>query len=122
MALKKVLITGASRGIGLAIANKLVNQYHLVLHATNEQSFTTSLPNSSILCADFSDPEQVSVFCKQLKKEHSDELYAVINNAGITLDNSIIFQSEKDIDKILNVIKFFIKGNIKISIIIESFY
>jgi len=103
MAIKKVLITGASRGIGLAIANKLANQYELILHATNEQSFTRPIPNSSIISADFSDPEQVTAFCKRLKKEHGDELYAIINNAGVTLDNSIIFQSEKDIDKMLNV-------------------
>lgn len=103
MLLKKILITGASRGIGLAIAEKLAGDYYLILHATSENSFTKTMPNSEVLCADFSDPVQVSTFCKQLKKEHGNELVAVINNAGIAKDNSILFQSEKDIDSILNI-------------------
>ena len=100
---KKILITGASRGLGLAISKKLSSQYELILHASNKESFTTTLPNSYILCADLSNPEQVSDFCKQLKKEHGDQLYGVINNAGVTFDNSLIFQPEKAIDTMLNV-------------------
>jgi 3-oxoacyl-[acyl-carrier protein] reductase len=100
---KKILITGASRGLGLAISKKLSSQYELILHASNKESFTTTPPNSHIVCADLSNPEQVSDFCKQLKKEHGDQLYGVINNAGVTFDNSLIFQPEKAIDTMLNV-------------------
>ena len=100
---KKILITGASRGLGLAISKKLCNDYQLILHASSPESFTSTLPNSELIFADFSDPEQVTNFCKQLKKEHGDSLYAVINNAGVTFDNSLIFQPEKAIDAMLNV-------------------
>ncbi|HKG05441.1 MAG TPA: SDR family oxidoreductase [Pedobacter sp.] len=103
MTTKKILITGASRGLGLAISKKLSSQYELILHASREDSFTTPLPNSHILCADLSNPEQVASFCKQLKKDHGNTLYGVINNAGVTLDNSLIFQPEKAIDTMLNV-------------------
>jgi 3-oxoacyl-[acyl-carrier protein] reductase len=100
---RKVLITGASRGIGWAIAQKLSGQYPLILHASREDSFTAQLPNSEILCADFSDTEQVKSFCSTLRKKYGDCLYAVINNAAVTLDNGILFQPERDIDKIIQV-------------------
>jgi 3-oxoacyl-[acyl-carrier protein] reductase len=100
---KKILITGASRGLGLAISQKLCSEYQLILHASTPQSFKSTLPNSELMFADFSDPEQVANFCKQLKKEHGDSLYGVINNAGVAFDNSLIFQPEKAIDAMLNV-------------------
>ena len=100
---KKVLITGASRGLGLAISKLLAPDYHLVLHASAPESFTETIPDSDMLCADLSDAEQLTEFCKQLKKQHGSELYGVINNAGVTFDNSIIYQQEKHIDAMLNV-------------------
>jgi len=100
---KKVLITGASKGLGLAIAQKLSAEYTLILHASKVESFTTVIPGSHVLCADFSDSAQVADFCKQLKRDHSDDLYAVINNAGVTLDKSLIYQPERDIDAMLNI-------------------
>jgi 3-oxoacyl-[acyl-carrier protein] reductase len=100
---KKVLITGASKGLGLAISKKLASTYELILHASKEESFTTIEPGSHMLCADFSDPDQVTTFCKQLKKLHGDTLYAVINNAGVTFDKPLNFQPDREIDTMLNV-------------------
>ncbi len=80
MTKKKILITGASRGLGLAIAQKLAPDYSLILHASKPESFTATIPGADILCADFTDSAQITEFCKQLKKQHGDELYGVINN------------------------------------------
>jgi 3-oxoacyl-[acyl-carrier protein] reductase len=100
---KKVLITGASKGLGLAISRKLSAEYTLILHASKKESFTSVEPGSHILCADFSDNDQLTEFCKQLKKDHSDSLYAVINNAGVTFDKSLIYQPEREIEAMLNI-------------------
>lgn len=100
---KKILITGASRGLGLAISNALAKEYSLVLHATKKESFTNVDPKHHLLCADLSNPEELREFCKRLKKEHGDTLYGVINNAGITYDKSLIYQPENEIDKLLQV-------------------
>ena len=100
---KKILITGASRGLGLAISNVLSKEYTLILHATRKESFTNPDPKHHLLCADLSDPNELNEFCKRLKKEHGDTLYGVINNAGITFDKSLIYQPENEIDKLLQV-------------------
>jgi 3-oxoacyl-[acyl-carrier protein] reductase len=100
---KKVLITGASKGLGLAIAQKLSGDYSLILHASKEESFISIEPGSHILCADFSDNDQLTDFCKRLKKEHGDDLYAVINNAGVTYDKPLNFQPEREIDAMISV-------------------
>jgi len=103
MSKQKVLITGASKGLGLAIAKKLSGEYDLVLHASKTESFTEIPAGAELLCADFNNPEALSEFCKKLKKDHGSSLYAVINNAGLTFDKSLIYQPEHEIDTILQV-------------------
>src|SRR6201996_3951035 len=104
MSSKKILITGASRGLGLAIAQKLADAgYSLILHASKPESFTTAIPNSTILCADLGDADQLNEFCKQLKRQHGDSLYGVINNAGVTYDKPLNYQPEKEIEAMINV-------------------
>lgn len=100
---RKVLITGASRGLGLAISKRLSADYTLILHASKPESFEDSEVNGHILCADFSDSRQITDFCKRLKAGHGETLYAVINNAGVGFDKSLIYQPEREIDAMLNV-------------------
>lgn len=100
----KVLITGASRGLGLATAKKLNQDYCLILHASDEGNIPKELHEDNfILGADLSKPEELKEFCKKLKSEHGEDLLGVINNAGIALDKPLLFQPEKDIDTMIMV-------------------
>ncbi len=100
----KVLITGASKGLGLAIAKRLNKDYCLILHASKEENIKDFKGEGNfILAADLSNSEELKEFCKKLKSEHGDHLYAVINNAGVSLDKPLLFQPEKDIDIMMMV-------------------
>ena len=102
---QKVLITGASRGLGLAIANAINDDYCLILHARKAENIIHLREGNHILEADFSIPEEVTAFCKALKTQHGDDLYAVINNAGISINKPLHFQPEKEIDILIQELK-----------------
>ncbi|MES3017565.1 MAG: SDR family NAD(P)-dependent oxidoreductase [Bacteroidota bacterium] len=103
MSLPKVLITGASKGLGLAMARRLDKDYCLILHASKAENIIELQEGNHVLAADLSNPDELKEFCKRLKQEHGDDLFAVINNAGIALDKPLAFQPEADIDNMIMV-------------------
>jgi len=85
---KRILITGASSGIGAALAQKLAGEGHvLVLTGRNKDRIAElrqRLPNSRMhipLIADFSSLDQVWKLAEEVYKE-VDLLDVVVNNAG----------------------------------------
>jgi 3-oxoacyl-[acyl-carrier protein] reductase len=103
MSKQKVLITGASKGLGLAMAKRLDQDYCLILHASKDENIRELREGNFVLAADLSNPEELKNFCKRLKSEHGDDLYAVVNNAGMSIDKPLVFQPEQDIDTMLMV-------------------
>lgn len=82
---KLALVTGASRGLGLAIAEALSERgFHLILTARDQRSLdrvAARLPNTTVLACDIRDPQQVAQLAALVRK--GKRLDVLINNAGI---------------------------------------
>ena len=87
------LVTGASRGIGKAIAQRLSDDYFVIGTATSEdgaQAITNALgANGMGLVMRVDDDESVSSAYSELS-ERSLQPLVVVNNAGITRDNLLL--------------------------------
>lgn len=100
---KSVLITGASRGIGRAIALKLAGQgiFTVITYAQNEGAAQETVaqlrsvgPGAVALKADLTNPADIDALIQALPvtlEEHtgSSKLYGLINNAGAILSATI---------------------------------
>ena len=84
---RTAVVTGASRGIGAAIASALAGEgVRVVMIARNEARLNEAakrLKGSIPLTCDVSDPESVEKAAKQIKKELGAAPDILVNNAGI---------------------------------------
>jgi NAD(P)-dependent dehydrogenase (short-subunit alcohol dehydrogenase family) len=82
---KLALVTGASRGLGLAIATALSERgFHLILAARSRrplERLAARLPNSTAIVCDIRDPQSVAQLAAEVGKRK--RLDVLINNAGI---------------------------------------
>lgn len=92
--MKTVLVTGASRGIGLAVSRRLASAgYQLALHYRGDESAARDLAAEmtrrgvphALFRADLADPAAARALPDQVV-ERFGRLDALINNAGITDD------------------------------------
>ena len=107
---KVAFITGASRGIGKAIAMKFgENGANLVLVATkldNLRSVEDEIKRFNVdyllLAGDVSNEDDVNSFVKKAIDKFK-RVDILVNNAGITRDNLIMRMKSDDWDRVLNV-------------------
>jgi len=104
---KTALVTGASGGIGKAIAINLHQQgAHVILHGTNETrlaALSAELADrNSVLAADLSDREAVEAIIPKAA-EMAGAVDILVNNAGITRDNLFMRLKDEEWDQVLNV-------------------
>ena len=86
MGKKRIVITGASRGIGLEMARNLIGKGHSVYGAVRNPEGASDLQAAGpegILKLDISDEESINAFCEELA-DTTESLDILVNNAGIT--------------------------------------
>ena len=116
---KKVLITGASRGIGKAIAVKLKEKdFNVIGTATSKEGVQSLIEEGFMgIELDLNQKKSIALFNKLLVDEHSD-ISILVNNAGITRDNLVLRMSDDEWSDVINV---HLNGTFKISKIILKF-
>ncbi len=108
---KVAVVTGASRGIGRAIAQRLAEcgADVALLYAGNHEAANEALSavrehgrKAEIYCCDVGNGEDVSDVMKRVIDDFG-RVDIVVNNAGITRDNLLLKMSEEDFDEVLRV-------------------
>ena len=121
---KKVLITGATGGIGNSLIEKFNNLGSLIIATgTNEEKLNNlkeKYPNINIEKFKLEEHNKIEKFIDTIYTKLNG-LDILVNNAGITLDNLSIRLSEENWQKVLDInltssflmCKFAIKKNVK---------
>lgn len=108
---KVVLITGGSRGIGAECANLFAsNNYNVVINYNNSKEKAVALKekiekrtNSKVLIlkADISNENEVKKMVEEIKNNFR-KLDCIVNNASISLDNTINDKTVEEFKKVID--------------------
>ena len=104
---KKVIITGASGGIGNSLVKKLSEAGANILASGTKAEKLEELKKNykeiEILRFDVSQSEKIEEFIENATNQLGGNLDCIINNAGITQDNLAIRMSLKEWQKVIDV-------------------
>jgi 3-oxoacyl-[acyl-carrier protein] reductase len=103
---KKILITGATGGIGYALVKKFLSLDGTVLATgTNSEkldSLKKEFPNLNVLKFDISDHSKVEEFIENVASQMVG-LDVLVNNAGITMDNLSLRMKDEEWKKVIDI-------------------
>ncbi len=107
---KVAIVTGASRGIGRAIALELASAGYFIVvnfksnYTAAEQTLSEIRSRGregELARFDVSDSHETSQAIEQIISKH-DNIEVLVNNAGVTADNLFMMMSEKDWDIVID--------------------
>lgn len=109
MSAKIALVTGASRGIGKAIADELARAGHIVVGTATSESGAAAIterlqkisPGSLGKVLNVNDKDSVNELVKHIGTELGAPLI-VVNNAGITKDNLMMRMKDDEWDSVMD--------------------
>lgn len=104
------VVTGASRGIGRAIATRLAADGRHVVLASRSSGPLNELKDeienaggaASVMTVDMGDGDAVANLVETVASEHG-RLDILVNNAGITRDNLSLRMSDEEFDEVISV-------------------
>lgn len=110
--MKYALVTGASRGIGKAVALRLAQRgFCTIINYLNNHEAAEQVKReieqkggyAELLPFDASQPQQIEAAIDQWESAHPDEWISIlVNNAGIRRDNVMFMMSNDDWHDVLN--------------------
>lgn len=110
--MKYAFITGASRGIGRAIAIKMAQEGYAVVinYLNNHEAAQQTLEqivaeggNAELLQFDVAQPEAIEQAVADWQQRHPDDYIDVlVNNAGIRRDNLMVFMQNDEWESVVN--------------------
>ena len=103
--MNKILVTGASGGIGSAIADQFTKDEQILILTSSSKDTLTLLKNkygnsNFYYNLNFNDSKSLNESLKQISEEHKD-LSVIVNNAGITEDSIILRMKQEQWEKVI---------------------
>lgn len=102
--MKTALVTGASRGIGKAIALEFKEKGYSVIGTATSETGAAELNDIGIqgYVLDLNSHESIDSFWQKLE-DNNQNISLLVNNAGITRDNIVLRMSDEEWSDIMNV-------------------
>lgn len=100
--MKIIVITGGSDGLGKALAEKLSQEYKVIVLARNKQALqeVAQSTDSDWFMCDVKEPKQVAEVIDMIAEKYG-RIDVVLNNAGVITNGELVNTSDEDIENVI---------------------